>query len=107
MRLRCDHFATTKTDSRKEVSVLLKSPQGLRSIATLYSETAKQNRSRAVFEACTKDGPRLIWSLRVFGRKAVLFSSQIGFRLNGDQFLIENGGDSLQTSGDLSVTDQR
>ena len=48
---------------------------------------------------------RFYWFLR--GREAALFSSQIGFRLYGDQFRVENGGDSLQTSGDLSETDQR
>ena len=35
----------------------------------------------------------------------VLFSSQNSFRLCGDKFRLERGGDSLQPSDDLSVTD--
>ena len=36
----------------------------------------------------------------------VLISSQVGFRLCGDRFHLEMGGDSLQPSDNLSVTDQ-
>ena len=83
------------------------SPQGLRSIA-------EPNRSQAVVWACTSmqrtghDWFGRSEVLLVFkGLRNVLFSLQIGFRLYGNQFLVEKGGDSLQTSGDLSVTDQR
>ena len=41
-----------------------------------------------------------------FDCEAVLSPLQIGLQLYGDQFHLEKGGDSLQPSGDLSVTDQ-
>ena len=48
---------------------------------------------------------RFHWPLR--SCEAVLFSSQIGFRQFSDQFRVEKGGDSLQCSGNVSVTDQK
>ena len=123
MRLQYDHFATTKSDNRKEDSKVSERfywschkasswlPQGLQLVATLSSETAKPNRSRALLSthrrlaATDLVAQRFYWSLG--GREAVLLSSQIGFRLYGDQFCVEKGGDSLQTSGDLPVTDQQ
>ena len=69
------------------------------------------NRSQS-FEH-VQDWPRPIWLLRgftglleVLTLEAVLFSSQIGFRLGDDRFHLEKGGDCLQPIGDLSVTDQ-
>ena len=48
---------------------------------------------------------RFYWSLR--GLQAVLFSLQIGFRLCGDRFCLDNCGKSLKSRGDLLETDQR
>ena len=63
LRQRCNLFVTKKTDNHKEekgfTKVASMSPQGLRSVAEL-------NRTWAVFWACTKDWPQLIWPLRGF-----------------------------------------
>ena len=89
--------------SQRLRKVLLKSALGLQSVADPIDH--KQS-----FEHAQKTGRD--W----FGRSAVslvsevtkqsYFSLQIGFRLYGDQFQLEKGRDSLQPSGDLTVTDQ-
>ena len=108
MRLWCDHFATTKTYNCKEVSkvserfieVFTRSPIGCRTNLIASSLLSKHKR------LATTDlvAHRFQWSL--WGREAVLVSSQIGFRLYGNRFCLEKGGYSLQPSGYLPVTDQ-
>ena len=52
-------FKTDNWGLKGLTKILLKSPQGLWSVG-------EPNRSQAVFWACTKDYPRLIWALRDF-----------------------------------------
>ena len=109
MWLWCDHFATTKTDNRKEVSKVLgrfywsrhkvSNSRKTKSIACSLLSTHKRLASADLV------AQRFYWSLR--GCEAVLFSSQIGFRLYGDKFHLEKGGYVLQTSSNQSVIDQR
>ena len=88
-------FATKKkTEHRKSVfnglwKVLVKSPQGLRVVT-------EPIQSQAVFWAYTKMATtgvvaqRFHWSPR--GLEAVLFSSQIGFRLETTGFILKRVG---------------
>ena len=63
-------------------------------------KVSDQSVARAVFWACTKDWPRLIWS---FSWSYV--HRRFVSKMCGDRFRLEKGGDVLQPSGDLSATD--
>ena len=83
------------------IEVATRAPIGCRAKSIISSLLSMHKR----LAATDLVAQRFHWSLR--GCEVVLFSSQTGFRLYGDEFHLEKGGVSLQTSDDLSVTDQR
>ena len=108
MRLHSDRFATKINDNRKGLRTVLlislhkvSEDRGTKSIASSLLSISY------IIKLAATDlvAQRFHWSPR--GRKAILFSSQIGFRLYGHQFRLQKDGDSLKLSCDLSVTDQR